>query len=130
MSNPRSVEELVSFMKDIEYPGFEFAVKTLDAEGWHPYIQVRCEGTCNKTGEPMKWHGRKWLVSPWATEGEIVQTSFLAVMTALEHEARENFKFKGQAVLDPHYDPWVLWKVRQTPGATVEREKPATKENI
>jgi hypothetical protein len=37
------------------------------------------------------------------TETEIVLTAFKAVLTAYEHEARENFKVDGFAVLDSHY---------------------------
>jgi hypothetical protein len=48
--------------------------------------------------------GRKWYVSKYSTPAEVVQTCFKAVITALEHEAREQFKYKGVAVLQPHMD--------------------------
>jgi hypothetical protein len=51
----------------------------------------------------MPWNGRKWLLSPHMTETEIVLTAFKAVLTAYEHEAREQFKVDGFAVLDSHY---------------------------
>ena len=38
------------------------------------------------------------------TRGEGVQTALLAVLTAVEHEARERFTYKGQAVFGPHFD--------------------------
>lgn len=37
------------------------------------------------------------------TETEIVLTAFKAVLTAYEHEAREQFKVDGYAILDSHY---------------------------
>ncbi|AGC43283.1 hypothetical protein MYSTI_01954 [Myxococcus stipitatus DSM 14675] len=49
-------------------------------------------------------HGRKWFVSPDATPSDIVRTAFMAVMTAVEHEAREHFAYKGWAIFGPHYD--------------------------
>lgn len=47
---------------------------------------------------------RKWYVSPWATTSEVVQTAFLAVKTAQEHELREQFTYCGKAIFGPHYD--------------------------
>lgn len=62
------------------------------------------EGVCNVTGKPLPWWGRKWRLSVHMTDGEIVQTAFLAIMTALEHEARESFTFQGVCVMEPHRD--------------------------
>lgn len=45
---------------------------------------------------------RKWLLSPHMTTSEIVQTCLLAILTAEEHEARENFRFNGKKVYGPH----------------------------
>lgn len=78
--------------------------------------------TDNVTGKPYPWKGRKWLLSEHMTDGEVVQTAFLAAMTAIEHEARETFKYKGQAVFDPHYDINKLVSLRGQPDALKERE--------
>jgi hypothetical protein len=51
-----------------------------------------------------QWSCRKWRISPHMTVSELIQTAFLAVMSAEEHEAREAFKYKGVAVLGPHWD--------------------------
>lgn len=48
--------------------------------------------------------GRKWRLSEHMTRSEIVQTAFLAVLTAEEHEAREQFLYKGRAIFGPHFD--------------------------
>lgn len=61
-------------------------------------------GVCNTTGYEMPWKGRRWSLSIHMTAGEIVQTAFKALLTAIEHEAREQFKYKGVAVLAPHFD--------------------------
>lgn len=47
-------------------------------------------------------HGRKWYVSSHATDGEVVQTALKSVLTALEHEAREDFTYRGRAIFGPH----------------------------
>lgn len=56
---------------------------------------------------------RKWLLSDDMTEGELVQTAFMAVLAAQEHEAREFFKWKGRAVFGPHTDIENLWSVSE-----------------
>lgn len=66
-------------------------------------LRIRVDGgTCNVSGEPMAWTGRRWTIEPGSTSAQIVSTAFLAYLTALEHEAREQFKFCGAAVMDPH----------------------------
>ncbi|WP_150526786.1 hypothetical protein [Roseibium sediminis] len=86
------------------------------------YFQVQdTEAICNVTGEPYPWTGRKWLLSEHMTEGEIVQTVFKAVLTAIEHEAREAFLYKGQAIFDPHYDIEKLTKLRSQADALSTR---------
>lgn len=79
-------------------------------------------GTDNVSGAPLAWKGRKWLLSKHMTDGEIVQTTFLALMTAIEHEAREQFFYKGEAVFDPHYDIEKLVELHRRPDALKERE--------
>lgn len=78
-------------------------------------------GVCNVTGKPLPWWGRKWMVSPHMTDGEIVQTLFKACETAMEHELREGFKYKGQPIFDPHYDIEKLVELRARPDALQER---------
>lgn len=38
-------------------------------------------------------------------KNEIVTTAFKAVMTAMEHEVRENFRYRGASIFNPHMDP-------------------------
>lgn len=90
------------------------------------YLQISARETCNVTGEPMHWKSRKWLLSPHMTDGEIVQTAFKAVLTALEHEAREQFTYRGTSIFDPHYDVEKLVALRQTPDALKERPAPVS----
>lgn len=52
--------------------------------------------------DPKEWRGRKWRVSAHSTEREVVGTAFAAVLAALEHEARESFKWCGITVFGPH----------------------------
>lgn len=49
-------------------------------------------------------HGRKWRLSPHMTRSEVAQTALLAVLAAEEHEAREQFLYRGVPVYGPHID--------------------------
>jgi hypothetical protein len=77
------------------------------AEGF--YVQWRFNAPCNSTGGDVVQKGRKWYVSPHATKSEVVQTLLKAALAAEEHEAREQFLYKGRAVYGPHPDVDVLW---------------------
>ena len=48
------------------------------------------------------WLGRQWFVPAGASTESIVCTALMAVETYMLHELRENFKFAGQVVFDPH----------------------------
>ena len=63
------------------------------------YVQPELS-VCNDKGE--RWKGRKWYVSNFATDAEIVNTIFKSVLTAEEHETREEFLFDGAAIYGPH----------------------------
>lgn len=90
-----------------------------------PYLQVSCpSGTCNVTGAPNPWWGRKWFLSPHMTPSEVVQTAFKAVLTAMEHEVRERFTYRGAAIFGPHFDVERLVDLCGQPGSTEERPPP------
>ena len=85
------------------------------------YLQIRVDGVCNMSGEPFAWGSRKWFLSPYMTRSEVVQTAFKAVMTAMEHEVREQFMYRGQTIFDPHYDVDKLVALRAKANALDER---------
>lgn len=95
----------------IAYPGLAIEIEhekgSRDGRLFHRghYLRVTCpEGTCNLTGERLRWKGRKWRLSRHMTDMEVVGTAFLAILQALQHEARELFKVDGVAVMDSHRD--------------------------
>lgn len=96
-------------LESVGYPGFQFVVRG-DHGGL--YMQIKCDATCNVTGAPMLWKGRKWRLSNHMTKSEVVQTAFKAVLTAIEHEVREKFLYRGASVFDPHYDVDKLFELR------------------
>jgi len=46
---------------------------------------------------------RKWYVSRWATESEVLQTALACVLMAAEHEMREQFLVDGRPIYGPHW---------------------------
>lgn len=108
----------------IQFGEWRFLVEQR-AEGAVLVIQVD-EGICNVTGAAMSWRSRKWPLSIHMTDGEIVQTAFKAVMTAMEHEVREMFRYRGESIFDPHYDVEKLVELRRRPDALKERATPVT----
>ena len=94
------------------------------------YLQVSEGGVaCNYTGQPYEWRGRKWMLSQHMTKSEVVMTALKAVLTAVEHESREQFKYRGRSVYDPHYDVDKLWRLRGDDDAALDtRPLPAVQQ--
>lgn len=83
-------------LSQIQYLDWSFEVG-FDADA-SPWLRVVFEAD----GSEQK--GRKWRLSPHMVRSELVQTTMLAVMTAVEHEAREHFRYRGHAIFGPHFD--------------------------
>lgn len=91
------IERVVS---KVAYPPWTITVRQ---DGPRSYLQIRDDhGVCNVTGGSKPWSGRKWMLSPHMTDTEIVKTALKAVLSAVEHETLENFKYEGVAIFDPH----------------------------
>jgi hypothetical protein len=71
-----------------------------------PDAECRCATRPQLCGhhKPRIQRGRKWFLSAHMTRSEIVQTALMAALAAVEHEAREDFRYRGQAVFAPHFD--------------------------
>lgn len=102
----------------VDYPKFYFVVGVVNDSY---YMQIECNDKCNVSGADVRWKSRKWNLSVHMTDGEIVQTAFKAVLTALEHEAREKFTYRDVAIFDPHYDIEKLVELRKQPDSIKER---------
>lgn len=75
-----------------------------DVEKGRPRLRATFEAPCAITGESATQNGRWWPLSLHMTRSEVVATALKAVLTAVEHEAREDFLYRGEAVFGPHYD--------------------------
>lgn len=100
MGKRAELVRLMTVVSRIQFPGVSFQ---LEHKEHGLCLRVHCaNGVDAVTGEVAPWQGRAWPVSLNTTNGELVQTAFKALMTAVEHEARETFTFQGQRVMDPH----------------------------
>ena len=118
INRSRSIIEKVTIPMDL------LCEAHIDVErGYATYLQIVCKGgKCNVSGDELDWKGRKWYMSKHMTDGEIVQTIFKAMMTAMEHELREGFLYRGRAIFDPHYDLDKLWELRGRDDSLKERK--------
>lgn len=94
-------EAVTDLLGAVAYKDWRFVVGRDDTR---MYLQVMFTGPCAATGKPYAQHGRKWLLSPHMTKSEVITTAFKAVLTAEEHETRERFRYRGQAIFGPHFD--------------------------
>lgn len=99
----KEIGKFRKILDEVSYKDWNFIVDR-DVGSSRCYLQIQFKGHCSVTGEPAPQRGRKWFLSPHMTKSEVVSTAFKAVMTAEEHETREHFKYKDQAIYGPHFD--------------------------
>jgi len=99
-----TLNQVFEIVDRLAYPGFTWHVRgnfgangpvTLHATFLAPDVDAHV-GAVEQTT-------RKWLLSQWMVPGEIVQTALKCVLTAIEHEAREQFTYRGERVFGPHF---------------------------
>jgi len=66
------------------------------------FLQWTYNSSCAVDGEQAEWHCRKWYLSPYMLESEVVKTAFAAALAGEEHETREKFVYKDVAPFNPH----------------------------
>lgn len=81
------------------------------------FVQIQYDEMDVITKEPAVQRGRKWYVSPWATDSEIVQTMLSAALASAEHQVREHFFYapepgmRARAIYGPHFSADVLYGI-------------------
>lgn len=77
------------------------------------FIQASYEAPCTKSGQPERWKGRKFYLSDYMLEQEIIFTAYLAFKQAIEHETMEGFKIDGIILVNPHVNYNRLLEISQ-----------------
>lgn len=101
----KTIEDIKRIVSQVRFKSHEFHIGEWEGRC---YLQVQYNDTDIHTGKVERQNGRKWDLSLHATDSEIVQTAFKAIMASQEHIAREFFTFQGQRVYSPHYDVYAL----------------------
>jgi hypothetical protein len=83
---------------------FKFIVETDKRGGDRIYLQVEYQSPCTKDGEYKVWKGRKWYLSEYMLDNEIIFTAYTAYKMCVEHEIMESFKIDGVILVNPHVD--------------------------
>lgn len=77
------------------------------------FLQIVYDAPCTKTGINQEWKGRKWYLSEYMTEDEIIKTAYAAFESAVKHEVMEGFKVGDIILFNPHIDYRSLLAVSQ-----------------
>lgn len=99
------VQEVTAILAEVKFPGFTFKLLGDFAPGTATYVKAVFSAPDHDA--PDNWreqHTRRWLLSRHMTRSEVVQTVLKCVLTAVEHEAREQFRYRGQRIFGPHFD--------------------------
>lgn len=75
------------------------------------FVQIVYTSPCGKTGQEKEWHGRKWYLSDFMTDDEIVKTVYAAFELSVRHEVMEGFKLDGVSLFNPHLNFEELIKI-------------------
>lgn len=110
----RTIAGVLAVVNKVNLPGHTFRVGHLtDPQGKHVdvwFIQDTYVRPDALTQEEGTGFGRKWHVSPHATDSEIILTCLKAAITNAEHEVREAFEYEGRRIFQPHIDVDALWE--------------------
>jgi hypothetical protein len=104
-------QKALNILEHITYKNWNLHVKQDISRNGCVYIQWHFTLPCAKTGMEYMGAGRKWYLSPYMTESELVQTALKAALTAEEHEAREAFLYHGKRIFGPHISVRALMEV-------------------
>lgn len=113
MKSLKEIRELLSRIK-LQCLGKEFTVRCeVDNkfDAGRIFLQVCYNANCNKTGEEQEWHGRKFYLSDYMTDDEIVKTTYVAFESVVKHEIMEGFTVDGIVLFNPHINFEELLKI-------------------
>lgn len=86
-----------AILDKINFPGYTFELGPNNE-----FVRVFYNEPDVATGVEETQFGRKWWLEPTDSEMGFIQTCFKALLTSLEHRARENFKYDGFPLMFPH----------------------------
>jgi hypothetical protein len=98
-------KDIAGFLSRVTYKDWNFLVEVRGKpdEG-DVFIQpvFHAPDSSDKASKPVLQKGRKWFLSRFSCDTEIVQTAWAAVKRAELHEMQEQFRFDGVDVFNNH----------------------------
>lgn len=104
------LHHVLEVLNKVQSPGFIFHAHN-SHDRVYLFASFAQTDNFNPSGLKEVQFTRRWLIRPDASTSEIVQTALKCVLTALEHEAREQFLYRDRAVFGPHHDVDALWEI-------------------
>ncbi len=93
--------QLEGILENVSFPGYEWFAIYIDGR---LFMYAQFDAKDCKTGMIERQTTRRWYISNEATRSEVVHTALKCVLTSIEHEAREVFRYRGQPIFGPHFD--------------------------
>ena len=100
--------EIQNLLRNISYKDWDIVFRE---EGARPYLQIQFMAPDSFTGVVERQYCRKWMLSRFMTDSEIVRTAYKAIEAAVIHELQEEFKFLSEPVYRPHIDVMALHEI-------------------
>lgn len=100
-------QALLILQNDVRYTSYVFcfagSFDNMEDKG-EPVLWALFQAISSTTGKPELQATRRWVLDRQITPSQLVQTALKCVLTSVEHEARERFKYKGEPIFGPHQD--------------------------
>ena len=97
------IKDVKRIVKLINYPDHEIRVLE-KGDGFLIQLRYHEADINDPEGPPVLQSARKWYVSQYATESEVVETVYAAALRSAKHRVREHFRYSGAQVYSPHFD--------------------------
>lgn len=99
----QTMESIKAIVDNISYNDWTIRLDRY-ADNGPPYVQILFMDKDRITGNLEQQRCRKWVLSFFMTDSEVVRTTFQAIQQAALHEVQEAFKYKGKRIFNPHMD--------------------------
>lgn len=100
-SSRETIARIEVLLRRVSYPDHRWKVGAMEHGAYLQIVYVELDVD---DGKSKVQSGRKWVISPHATDSEIYQTALKAALTSAEHRVREHFLVDGLRVFGPHLD--------------------------
>jgi hypothetical protein len=98
----KTKEDIQKILNHIKYPERHFVLME-KGDGFLLQMVYMEADISDTKGKETVQKTRKWYISPYSTETEIVETAFACVCRSMMHVVGEHFTYYGKLVYSPHF---------------------------